>query len=195
MRRQGMTNKKKNTKIKTITDSATNYDKEWKFWLSGVATLITGVFGTIGNTISLLVLCKRWACSLQKVNSAQNCKHGSTKYQISCPKNNCNLSGRCTSCPNNQQFSPREMHSVFNHLLAALCIADLLFIGGNLALTPIALGKPEVFNPGKSTQIPENTWYPNTILALTPIALVLKQVCVCICFKNNPSSVQEQPSH
>ena len=47
------------------------------------------------------------------------------------------------------------MHSVFNHLLAALCIADLLFIGGNLALTPIALGKPEVFNPGKSTQ---KTW-------------------------------------
>ena len=45
-------------------------------------------------------------------------------------------------------FFPREMHSVFNHLLAALCIADLLFIGGNLALTPIALGKPEVFNPG-----------------------------------------------
>ena len=49
------------------------------------------------------------------------------------------------------------MHSVFNHLLAALCIADLLFISGNLALTPIALGKPEVFNPGKSTQIHENT--------------------------------------
>ena len=49
------------------------------------------------------------------------------------------------------------MHSVFNHLLAALCIADLLFIGGNLALTPIALGKPEVFNPGKSTQMHENT--------------------------------------
>ena len=55
--RRGMTNKK--TKTKTITDSPTNHDKEWKFWLSGVATLITGVFGTIGNTISFLVLCKR----------------------------------------------------------------------------------------------------------------------------------------
>ena len=53
------TNKKTKTKTKTITGSPTNHDKEWKFWLSGVATLITGVFGTIGNTISLLVLCKR----------------------------------------------------------------------------------------------------------------------------------------
>ena len=33
--------------------------QEWKFWLSGVATLVTGVFGIIGNVVSLLVLCKR----------------------------------------------------------------------------------------------------------------------------------------
>ena len=33
--------------------------QEWKFWLSGVATLVTGVFGIIGNAVSLLVLCKR----------------------------------------------------------------------------------------------------------------------------------------
>ena len=34
--------------------------QEWKFWLSGVATLVTGVFGIIGNAVSLLVLCKRY---------------------------------------------------------------------------------------------------------------------------------------
>ena len=42
----------------------------------------------------------------------------------------------------------REMHNVFNHLLAALCIADLFFLGGNIVLTPIALGRPDIFNPG-----------------------------------------------
>ena len=36
-----------------------NYFQEWKFWLSGVATLVTGVFGIFGNAVSLLVLCKR----------------------------------------------------------------------------------------------------------------------------------------
>ena len=40
------------------------------------------------------------------------------------------------------------MHNVFNHLLAALCIADLFFLGGNIVLTPIALGRPDIFNPG-----------------------------------------------
>ena len=69
------------------------------------------------------------------------------------------------------------MHNVFNHLLAALCIADMIFIGGNLALTPIALGKPELFNPGKYTQIPENTKrHPNTNLMLTSLALGMPEV-------------------
>ena len=47
-------------------------------------------------------------------------------------------------------FPHREMHNVFNHLLAALCVADLFFLGGNIVLTPIALGRPDVFNPGNS---------------------------------------------
>ena len=34
--------------------------QEWKFWLSGVATLITGLFGLLGNGVSLVVLCRRW---------------------------------------------------------------------------------------------------------------------------------------
>lgn len=51
-----------------------------------------------------------------------------------------------------QNVAHREMHNVFNHLLAALCVADLFFLGGNIVLTPIALGRPDVFNPGNSNQ-------------------------------------------
>ena len=32
------------------------------------------------------------------------------------------------------------MHNIFNHLLASLCIGDLLFLICNLLLVPIALG-------------------------------------------------------
>ena len=46
------------TKIITNNHVKTNM-QEWKFWLSGVATLVTGVFGIIRNPVSLLVLCKR----------------------------------------------------------------------------------------------------------------------------------------
>ena len=40
--------------------------QEWKFWLSGVATLITGLFGLLGNGVSLVVLCRRWFYLLKK---------------------------------------------------------------------------------------------------------------------------------
>ena len=31
----------------------------WKFWLGGVATVITGGLGVVGNALSLVVLCSR----------------------------------------------------------------------------------------------------------------------------------------
>ena len=42
----------------------------------------------------------------------------------------------CNRCSNH--FS--SMHNIFNHLLASLCIGDLLFLLCNLLLVPIALG-------------------------------------------------------
>ena len=39
----------------------------------------------------------------------------------------------------------RSMHNIFNHLLASLCVADLLFILFNLLLVPIALGLDNAF--------------------------------------------------
>ena len=36
------------------------------------------------------------------------------------------------------------MHNIFNHLLASLCIGDLLFLICNLLLVPIALGVDNV---------------------------------------------------
>ena len=35
------------------------------------------------------------------------------------------------------------MHNIFNHLLAGLCIADLIFLLSNLLVIPIALGRNE----------------------------------------------------
>jgi hypothetical protein len=32
----------------------------WKFWVSGVCTVVTGGLGTAGNILSLIVLCKRY---------------------------------------------------------------------------------------------------------------------------------------
>ena len=32
----------------------------WKFWVSGVATLVTGLPGVLGNGLSLVVLSRRW---------------------------------------------------------------------------------------------------------------------------------------
>ena len=34
----------------------------------------------------------------------------------------------------------RPMHNIFNHLLACLCVGDILFLLCNLALVPIAFG-------------------------------------------------------
>jgi hypothetical protein len=33
----------------------------WKFWVSGVCTVVTGGLGTAGNILSLIVLCKRYS--------------------------------------------------------------------------------------------------------------------------------------
>ena len=38
-------------------------------------------------------------------------------------------------------FICRPMHSIFNHLLAGLCIGDLLFLLCNLLVVPIAFGQ------------------------------------------------------
>ena len=35
------------------------------------------------------------------------------------------------------------MHNIFNHLLAGLCIADLVFLLSNLLVLPIALGRQD----------------------------------------------------
>ena len=35
------------------------------------------------------------------------------------------------------------MHNIFNHLLAGLCIADLIFLLCNLLVVPIALGRDD----------------------------------------------------
>ena len=52
------------SRVKVVMSSTLNMSikmikQEWKFWLSGVATLVTGVFGLIGNAVSLVVLCKK----------------------------------------------------------------------------------------------------------------------------------------
>ena len=39
------------------------------------------------------------------------------------------------------------MRSVFNHLLAGLCTADLAFCLSCLAVTPVALGRPDLMVP------------------------------------------------
>ena len=41
-----------------------NLFQEWKFWLSGVATLVVGTLGIIGNTLSIVVLSRRWAAPI-----------------------------------------------------------------------------------------------------------------------------------
>ena len=43
------------------------------------------------------------------------------------------------------RFFFRSMHNIFNHLLASLCVADLLFILFNLLLVPIAFGLDNAF--------------------------------------------------
>ncbi|XP_023335619.1 FMRFamide receptor isoform X2 [Eurytemora carolleeae] len=52
----------------------------WKFWISGLLSLITGILGTLGNCMSLLIL------------------------------------------------RQKEMRNIFNDLLSAMCLADLLVI-------------------------------------------------------------------
>jgi hypothetical protein len=41
------------------------------------------------------------------------------------------------------------MYNVFNLLLASLCVADTLFLLCNIILTPIALGRSDLFTPGE----------------------------------------------
>ena len=33
--------------------------QEWKFWICGIATLVVGVLGSVGNFLSIFVLCKK----------------------------------------------------------------------------------------------------------------------------------------
>ena len=56
----------------------------------------------------------------------------------------------------------REMRSVFSLLLASLCVADTFFLVCNIILTPIALGRRDLFTPGKKNFPPADlrltTW-------------------------------------
>ena len=72
--------------------------------ISGALTIITGSLGIIGNLISILVLC-------QKYYSSQNPFKHVMSHSIS-----------------------RKMCNVFNTLLLALCVVDLLVILSNLPL-------------------------------------------------------------
>ena len=44
-------------------------------------------------------------------------------------------------------FHHRPMHNIFNHLLAGLCLGDLIFLLCNLLVVPIAFGRDDyIFN-------------------------------------------------
>ena len=42
----------------------------------------------------------------------------------------------------------REMHNVFNLLLASLCVADSMFLLCNIAIAPVAFGRMDLLTPG-----------------------------------------------
>lgn len=90
------------------------------FWISGVVTVIVSCVGIVGNVLSLVVLCK--------------------KVRIKNNKNNNDLPCFLNHCfdQNLLPFS-QVMFSMFNKLLICLCLADLMFLVSNIAVSPVSL--------------------------------------------------------
>ena len=116
------------------------------FWFSGVATVITSVVGVVGNCLSILVLSTKVRFASGYLSAAYH-KHFFKErimFFLNYQTTNANVQRDQEGFPNCWIF--QSMSSVFHHLLAFLCLADLLFVFFSLLMSPLALHIPYLYS-------------------------------------------------